>query len=35
MVVQHLKIPNSETAGQMKEFWAERLDVLKGILESV
>lgn len=35
MVVQHLKIPNSEIAAQMKEFWAERLNTLKGILESI
>ena len=34
MVVQHLKIPGSEMAAQMKEFWAERLNTLKGILES-
>ncbi len=35
MVVQHLKIPNSEIAAQMKEFWAERLNALKRILESI
>lgn len=35
MVVQHLKIPDSEMAAQMKEYWAERLKALKGILESI
>lgn len=35
MIVQHLKIPDSEMAARMKEFWAERLNTLKGILESI
>lgn len=35
MVVQHLKIPDSEMAANMKEFWAERLNALKGILEDI
>ncbi len=35
MVVQHLKIPDSDMAAQMKEYWAERLNTLKGLLESI
>ena len=35
MVVQHLKIPDSEMAARMKEYWAERLNALKGILENI
>lgn len=33
MVVQHLKLPDAEKAAEMKEFWAERLNELKRILE--
>ena len=35
MVVQHMKIPHSEMAAAMKEYWAERLNELKGILENI
>ena len=35
MVVQHLKISDSEMAARMKEYWAERLNTLKTILESI
>ena len=35
MVVQHLKIADSEMAARMKEFWAERLNSLKSTLETV
>jgi hypothetical protein len=35
VVIQHLKIPDSDMAAQMKEYWAERLNILKGILEGV
>jgi hypothetical protein len=35
VVVQHLKIRDSEIAAQMKMFWAERLNSLKSIVESV
>lgn len=35
MVVQHLKISDSETATRLKDFWAERLNTLKGILEGI
>jgi hypothetical protein len=35
MVVQHLKIPDSETAAGMKEYWASRLSALKTIVESI
>ncbi|MES2679715.1 MAG: hypothetical protein V4635_07520 [Bacteroidota bacterium] len=33
VVVQHLKIPNSEMAAEMKIFWGERLALLKETLE--
>lgn len=33
VVVQHLKIPDSEMARDMKEYWAGRLDKLKTMLE--
>lgn len=33
IVVQHQKIPDSKTASKMKEFWAEKLDQLKSLLE--
>ena len=35
VVVQHLKLPDAEKAAEMKEYWAERLNDLKGILENV
>lgn len=35
MVVQHMKIPHSEMAAEMKEYWAERLDRLKSTLENI
>jgi hypothetical protein len=35
IVIQHLKLPDAEKAAEMKEFWAERLNVLKGILEGI
>ena len=35
MVVQHLKIPDSEMAAAMKEYWAERLNELKSTLENI
>jgi len=34
IVVQHLKIPDSTMAAEMKELWAARLDSLKSMLES-
>ena len=34
IVVQHLKLPDGETASKMKIFWGERLNKLKNILES-
>lgn len=30
--VQHRKLPDRETAGRMKQFWAVRLDALEGLL---
>ena len=33
VVVQHLKLPNSEKATEMKEYWSRALDRLKAILE--
>ena len=30
-----IKIPHSEMAAKMKEFWTERLSALKGIFESL
>ena len=33
VVVQHLKIPDSKMAGQMKEYWATKLEELKSLLE--
>jgi hypothetical protein len=33
VVVQHLKLPNSEKAAEMKEYWSDALDKLKAILE--
>ena len=33
IVVQHMKIPDSEMASQMKEYWSAALDRLKAILE--
>jgi hypothetical protein len=35
VVVQHLKIPDSDMAARMKEYWGERLNILKRILENV
>jgi len=34
IVVQHLKIPDSERAAEMKEFWGTKLNGLKKLLES-
>jgi hypothetical protein len=33
VVVQHLKLPNSEKAAEIKEYWSKALDKLKSILE--
>jgi activator of Hsp90 ATPase-like protein len=33
IVVQHLRLPNSEKAAQMKEYWSTTLEKLKSILE--
>lgn len=33
VVVQHLKIPDSKKANELKVFWSERLDTLKSFLE--
>ena len=33
VVVQHLKLPDSERAAEMKEYWAATLNKLKSILE--
>ncbi len=33
VVVQHLKIPDSLMAAEMKEYWGEKLDLLKSFLE--
>lgn len=33
IVVQHQKIPDSKMANKMKEFWGERLEQLKALLE--
>lgn len=35
MVVQHMKIPGAEMAAAMKEYWAERLGMLKRMLENI
>jgi hypothetical protein len=35
IVVQHLKIPDSEMAVGMKEYWVARLSVLKAMVESI
>ena len=35
MVVQHMKIPDSEMAAVMKDYWAERLNHLKSTLENI
>jgi hypothetical protein len=32
-VVQHLKIPNSKMAAEMKEYWSTKLDLLQAFLE--
>ena len=32
VVVQHLKIPDSNKAKEMKEFWGKKLDILKNEL---
>ena len=33
VVVQHLKIPDSKMAGEMKEYWGKKLEELKAFLE--
>jgi len=33
VVVQHLKIPDSKIAGEMKEYWSKKLEELKELLE--
>ena len=33
VVVQHLKIPNSKMAAEMKEYWSTKLDLLQAFLE--
>lgn len=33
VVVQHLKLPDSKMAGEMKEFWSGKLEALKALLE--
>jgi len=33
VVVQHLKLPNSEKAAEMKEYWSQALEKLKSALE--
>jgi hypothetical protein len=33
VVVQHLKIPNSKMASEMKEYWGKKLEKLKSMLE--
>lgn len=34
IVIQHLKIPDSTKAQALKDFWSERLNVLKQLLET-
>ncbi len=34
IVVQHLKLPDASAFAAMKQFWSERLDILKGLLEN-
>jgi hypothetical protein len=34
VVVQHLKIPDSKMAGEMKEYWGRKLEELKAFLET-
>ena len=33
VVVQHLKIPDSKMAGEMKEYWVQKFEMLKAFLE--
>jgi hypothetical protein len=35
VVVQHLKIPDSKMADEMKEYWGKKLEELKAFLEAV
>lgn len=35
IVVQHMKIPDAEMAAAMKEYWGERLNILKTTIESL
>ena len=34
VAIQHTKLPNRETAKQLKEYWSDRLDALGGVLKS-
>lgn len=33
VVAQHMKLPDAKAAAKMKEFWADALDALKGLIE--
>jgi hypothetical protein len=32
VAVQHTKLPDRETANQLKDYWSERLDALRDVL---